>query len=80
MSYVLEVTNINGEEVWYQGTGWYWTDADFTFHGAYDTEKEALTDYAWYVHGMLEQVNEFRRNLNKPKILAPKSWPRAIER
>ncbi len=72
MSYVLEVTDISGEEVWYEGAGWYWTDANFTFHGPYSTEKEAITNYAWYVHDMLRQVNEFRRKLNEPKLLLPK--------
>jgi hypothetical protein len=56
--YVIEISSINGEEAWYSGAGWYWTDQNFNLHGAYATEKECVTDYAWHVHAVLEQVNE----------------------
>ena len=69
--YVLEITNINGEEVWFEGPGWYWTDADFTIHGAYPTEKAAITDYAWYVHSQLAKINEFRARLDRPRLMLP---------
>lgn len=69
--YVIQISDINGEEVWYEGPGWYWTDQNFTIHGAYATEKEAVTEYAWHVHATIEKVNAYRRALNEPSILLP---------
>ena len=69
--YVMQISDVNGDEVWFTGPGWFWTDQNFTFHGAYKTEKEAITDYAWHVHEMLGMVNEVRRRINEPKILLP---------
>lgn len=66
--YVIEISGINGTEVWYNGPGWYWTDQNFTLHGPYPTEKEAVTEYAWHVHAVLERVNNTIRKLNQPRI------------
>ncbi len=69
--YLIEISSVLGTETWYTGSGWYWTDQNQNFNGPYDTEKEAVTDYAWFVHSMLEAVNAHRRHLNEPKILLP---------
>jgi len=68
---VIEVSDINGEEIWYEGNGWYWTDSDFMFHGPYLTEKGAVTDYAWYIHAVLIKVNEVRERINRPRLALP---------
>ena len=56
--YVIEISNINGEEIWFEGNGWYWMDHVFMLHGPYLTEKGAVTDYAWHVNDVIKQINE----------------------
>jgi len=69
--YVIEISDVNGAEVWYEGPGWYWTDQNFLLHGPYLTEQGAVTDYAWHVHAILGQVNEIRQKLNdSPRIVS----------
>lgn len=71
MSYVIEVTDIAGNEVWYHGAGWYWTDQNFMLHGPYNSEKDAITDYAWHIHEMIELVNKYRAQGGR-RIVVPR--------
>ena len=56
--YIIEITDTAGNEVWYDGKGWYWTDQYFLLHGPYLTEDGAAYDYAWYINGVMTALKQ----------------------
>ena len=55
--YVMRVTDTAGDEAWFEGDGWYWTDQYFMMHGPYLTEDGALYDYAWCMNKVIDVIN-----------------------
>lgn len=58
--YIIEISDTQGQEVWFEGKGWYWTDQFFMMNGPYLSEYGAVYDYAWYINAVIAEVNERR--------------------
>jgi len=69
--YIIEITNLAGEEVWYEGPGWYYTNEAFSFVGPHATELEAIEAYAWHVNAIFDRITKYHEAISSPNLIVP---------
>ena len=67
--YIIDITNIAGEEVWYEGAGWYYTNEAFTFIGPFKTEYDAIESYAWHMNDLFDRIMAYDDQLNPTQAI-----------
>lgn len=67
--YIIDITNIAGEEIWYEGAGWYFTNEAFTFVGPFESEFLAIEAYAWHMNELFDRIMDYDKQMSAPKII-----------
>ncbi len=67
--YIMDISTVAGEEVWFEGKGWYYTNEAFTFVGPFATEYDAIEAYAWHMNELFDRIMGYDEQLNTPRII-----------
>lgn len=69
--HIVHISSIAGEEEWYTGHGWYFTNEVFQFQGPFESEFLAVEAYAWHINAMFDRIIHMREAMASPNLIVP---------